>query len=104
MTYIKSKKLNILSRLGLWFMVIPMMAGIIALIMLYNKTVDLRHRISQSKIESQRIETERAELDMDILSGFNRERVAEFVAAHGLIEEKHPQYREVSQWEVASRY
>ena len=86
------------------FAVIPIIAGVIVLVMLYNKTVDLRHRISQTRLEIQRIETARAELDINILSGFDRERIAEFVAAHGLVEEKHPQYREVSQWEVTSRY
>lgn len=108
MTFIKpNQKLTFSSKRLFILGLIPIFCCLVLLIVLYNKTVETRHRIADVRNELQRIEGKKAELNDRVLSLFSRNNIETFVSEHGLQEDRSPRYILVDntiKWEVASQY
>lgn len=83
---------------------IPIAAGTLWFIMLYNKTVDLTHRTQAAKAETERVESASAELKDAIFSLLTRTHLERLAEARGLVKETYPSYLTPHQWEFASHF
>lgn len=99
MTFIKSEKNSTLLYIALAFISISM---VVALIMVYNQTVNLKHGITDLKSGVQQVAAETASLKDKVFTMFDPQKVDTLAKEQGLIKEIRPNYLEVSPWVLAS--
>ncbi len=99
MTFIKSEKHNTLLFTALAFLLI---SAIVALIMLYNQTVNLKHGITDLKSDVQTMAAETASLKDKVFAIFDPQKVDILAKGQGLVKETRPNYLEVNSWMLAS--
>lgn len=85
--------------MGLAFLLI---STIVAVIMLYNQTVNLKHGITDIKADVQRVAAETASFKDGVFSIFDPQKVGALAKKQGLIKESRPNYLEVNSWVLAS--
>jgi hypothetical protein len=95
----KIKKFPLLIILGSFA---SLVLGVIFLINTYAEAVDLKHGISELKLNLQKVESENILLKEKYFSLFEEAKVDQFASAKGLIKDEKPQYVEQSRWELAS--
>lgn len=76
----------------------------IALVMLYNHSVDLTHAIADARLEMKRIETSNAEMTDRMFNLFTNRSLDELAAQRSLVKEKEPRYLDIGKpWALVSR-
>lgn len=95
----KIKKLPFLIILGSFA---SLVFGVIFLINTYAEAVDLKHDISELKLNLQKVESENILLKEKYFSLFEEVKVEQFAGVKGLVKDEKPQYVEQSRWELAS--
>lgn len=88
-------------------LVVPLIASVMWLVVLFNQTVTLNHETQKLSISFQEIQAENAELKEQIFNMFNGDEAKELAEMKGLLEDKYPEYVEVGRrpqpWELASQ-
>lgn len=64
-------------------------------VVIYNKSVDLEHRISESKAKIRDVKTSNAELKEKIFNVFNEDSLNKVIAEKKLVKDREPYYIEV---------
>lgn len=95
----RSKKFPILIIFGSF---LSLVLGVIFMVNTYVETVDLKHGISELKLNLQRVESESILLKEKYFSIFEESEVNQFVSVKGLVNDEKPQYIEQSRWGLAS--
>ncbi|MDO8516220.1 MAG: hypothetical protein Q7S28_03155 [bacterium] len=104
MTFIKPNLYtDILTRV-IVALVIPVIAGVVWVIIIYNQTVSLHRNVSRMETEMKSLEADNADLKDRIFTLFDTDHVRALAASRGLIQEKKPTYIESSPWVIASHY
>lgn len=94
MTFIKPNLYtDILTRV-IVALVIPVIAGVVWVIIIYNQTVSLHRGAAQMDTEVKSLEAKNADFKDRIFTLFDSHHVAALAASRGLIEEKKPTYLE----------
>lgn len=101
MTFVKSEKRNIANFLLIIFGAL-LLLGFIFLITAYNQMVNLRHGISDMRVETQKLGIQSAELKDQLFQTFDPSKVEILAKNRGLVKEKKPSYIETNQWALAS--
>ncbi len=100
-----NKKITALPPLFIAALVIPIILGVIWLILLYNTTVDLRHRFTTTKSAIQTIGTENSQMKDQVFSLLDKAHLEALAKERGLKEDRNPQFVTLdTQWEFASHY
>jgi cell division protein FtsL len=99
MTFIRSEKNSTLLFAALIFILI---STIVALIMFYNQTVNLKHGITDLKTDIQQAAAETASLKDRVFGIFDPQKVDALAKEQGLVKETRPSYIEVNSWVLAS--
>ncbi|MDO8504869.1 MAG: hypothetical protein Q7S36_03380 [Candidatus Liptonbacteria bacterium] len=103
MTFIRKEKENNINLL-LLLLAVPLIFGIISIIAVYNQTINLKHGITDMKVEMRKIESESAGLNDRLFGIFDPKKVEEFAKERGLVKEAKPSYLEVTPWALASHF
>jgi cell division protein FtsL len=74
----------------------------IALVVIYNQTVNFKHSITDLKTSIQQTASETASFNDQVFSIFDLRKVGELAKSQGLVREVHPNYLEVNSWVLAS--
>lgn len=99
MTFIRSEKHNTLLFTAL---VLILISTIVALIMLYNQTVNLKHGITDLTSNIQQVAADTASLKDGVFAIFDPQKVDALAKKEGLVRESRPSYLEVNSWVLAS--
>jgi cell division protein FtsL len=79
----------------------------IALVFLYNRSVNLQHAVSGVQDDIKQLELGNAELQDKVFAIFTNGRMEAFAEAHGFVKDKNPRYFEIStrttQWPLVSQ-
>ena len=79
-------------------------SAVLVLVMLYNRSVNTSHALSDAKKEFQKIKIETAEVKDKIFVVFQAKNLEKFAEEQSLIKEKNPGYFRLSpQWASVSR-
>lgn len=101
MTFLQPKKnFNILSK-AVFLIVIPIVAGVVWLVMLYSQAVDVEHDIATLDKEIEAQEAKNTEIKEEIFKLLSSDNVDELSQELGLVEDKSPQYFKNKAWEFA---
>lgn len=96
----KSRALNILL---MWASFVFALA-VFMLVMLYNRSVNMSHALSDAKGELQKMKSEMADAKDKIFILLQAQNLEKFAEEQSLIKEKNPEYFRLSQqWASASR-
>lgn len=103
MTFIKSEKLDLMSRIMI-LMAIPLVIGAIWLVFVYNQVVSINHDISSIKKEIELNLEETAALKEKVFNFYNSDNVDLVISQLNLVKEKNPEYFKISEkWVFASQ-
>lgn len=83
----------------------PLITGVIWLVLIYNQTVDVRHGISDTKSELQRLEIQNAEYKEKLFKVLDTASLLQIAKTNSFEQDTKPRYLEVSkdnQWALAS--
>jgi len=103
MTFLQPNKENsaLISRI-IAILALPAVLGIIALVILHNQFVGLKHDLSEMNLETQETQASNADIKDQILDLFSNETLLNFKNSRGLIQEKKPSYFQTNkQWASA---
>lgn len=93
MTYIQPNKKSIISRLSLLLLSAVILMAF-AVVILYNKTVDLEHGIKAMRNDIKKTEAKNTELKEKIFALFDSSNFKETFGGN-LIQDKNPEYLEI---------
>lgn len=103
MTFIKPPKIGLINKI-LIVLAIPLVAGAIWLIFVYNQVVNLNHEISSLKKEIESSQATTAELKEKVFGFYSSENVERAVIQLNLVQEKNPEYFKIPEkWVFASQ-
>lgn len=89
------------------YLVVPLIAGVVWLVVLFNQTVTLNHEAQKLAASFQEIQATNAERKEQIFTIFNGESAKQLAETRGLLEDTHPEYVEIGgrpqSWELASQ-
>jgi len=103
MTFIKPDKISLVNKI-LLLLAIPLIAGAIWLIFVYNQVVSLNHEISSLKKEIELNQAATAELKEKAFKFYSSENVDNVISELNLIQEKNPEYFKIPEiWVFASQ-
>ncbi len=100
MTFVRSEKNY---KLIFIMLALTLALAMVGLILLYNRTVNLKHGIADMKSDIQGVGAETASLKERFFAIFDPQKVEELAKAQGLVKEKKPTYLEVNPWVLASQ-
>jgi cell division protein FtsL len=89
------------------FLFAMLFTGVVWLIFLYNKNVDLNHATADAKIQIQKLQLQNSQARDTLFSYLEGSNVEKFASVRGLVQEKSPRYLRASndtKWVFASRF
>ena len=97
MTFIQSTTSHaLIFKFGICIAVAFFLAGVLWLVFIYNHVVNFEDAIKRADAETKKIEVEKAELSDQRIALMGSEQMKEIVASERLVEEKTPEYLEMS--------
>lgn len=105
MTFIQPKKSKSFLNKAIIILATCLILGVIWLVVVYNRFVNLSHGISGTRADFQSLESQNAELKDQIIELIDSANSGNIVSKNNLVQDKNPKYFEVaSQWSYASEY
>ena len=93
MTFIKPNKSNTFLRIFISLAIVLLVGGTFLLITLYNRTVDLSHKIADAKAQLDSVGAENTSINNEIVSMLgNTGQLTAIAASDGLVPDMKPQY------------
>ena len=107
MTLIQPKQQKNFYRIIMGMMCLLLLVGIVSLIVVYNRTVDLQHGVVDMKSKFDKAQTANAELKDQVFAVLDGNHLKAFAEERSLVKDQKPQYVESSprtEWALASHY
>ena len=102
MTIIEPKKIKSKIKLIILPILAVFMVGSLAIISLYNQTVDLKYRLIKQEKALETIKVSNAELKNKLYANFDSNILSQFAQELGLVLDKKPVYLEAERTDIAT--